>query len=120
MGSPPIRPTALLASSLLLFLAACATARTNRFAEYGRAGTAYADAVDGLLAEAAAAAVDADSEVLIASREALEAAERARAVERHHALLEARLAVVDRLRRHARALGAVAGFLTVIGRVLSP
>ena len=96
--------------------AACTTARVNHFAEFARAGTAYAQAVAGVTREAAGAAVDADSAALARARPGVPQGERGRTAIEHDDLLKERVSLLGQLREHARlletyfiALGAVAG-----------
>jgi hypothetical protein len=82
----------------------CAGRRVNQFQDFAEAGRAYSDAMSELTKETGNAAVDADSAVLIASRDGLGQQERIDALTQHKEALQELLAVLSDLRQHTMVL----------------
>jgi hypothetical protein len=105
-------PLATRLPALALALAAvggpagCTTARVDQFQRFAEAGVAYAGAIDALAGEAVNASIDADSAVLIRTREPLSETERRDTVLEHDTLLKERAALLGDIRRHAALLRA--------------
>jgi hypothetical protein len=77
----------------------CASRRVNQFAAFAEAGRLYSEAVNELTIEAGNAAIDADSAVLLASRESLSEMERLQALKEHKETLQPLLTVLFDLRK---------------------
>jgi hypothetical protein len=94
--------------------AGCATARVNHFQSFSHAGSAYSRAVGALLDQAGAAAIDADTLLLVRDRDVLP--DRGKTLLERNQELRRRLAILADLKRHAQllqsyfdALAALAG-----------
>jgi hypothetical protein len=114
-ASRRLLPLALMLATGAM-LGACTTARVEQFDRFAETGVAYAAAIDALAEEAIDAAIDADSAVLVRTRDALSESERQQTVLEHDALLKERAALLRDIRRHAAllrnyfvALAALAG-----------
>lgn len=86
---------------IILFLAGgCATTRVDHFRQFSEAGESYSRAIVLLSEEAAAAAIDADSEILLKDRDLLSEEERREIYQERTAALEELLDEIRLLRRH--------------------
>lgn len=95
-------------------LAGCAT-RANKFKEFAKAGTRYADLQNEVILQAAAAAIDNDSLVLSGGRENLESLEkRQAAITKNNNLIERRLELLEKVRQHGTLLRA---YFDALGRL---
>jgi hypothetical protein len=102
-SSSHVLPLALVLATAAA-LPACTTARLDQFARFAETGVAYAGAIDALTEEAIDATIDADSAVLVRTRDALPARDRQETVLEHNALLKERAALLRDIRRHAALL----------------
>jgi hypothetical protein len=105
LGSAPsyALPLALVLATAAA-LPACTTARLEQFARFAETGVAYAGAIDAVTEEAIDATIDADSAVLVRTRDALSQRQRQETVLQHNALLQERAALLRDIRRHAALL----------------
>jgi hypothetical protein len=87
-----------------ILLNGCATARLNQFRSYAQAGVAYTKASQTLTDQAGAAAIGADSALLVKNRADLPPDERRKAVMTSNLLLKDRLAILHQLSGHAQLL----------------
>ena len=100
----PLRRRLGVTVLLLLPCAGCASVRATHAKQVASAGSAWARAMDALLRLAEETSVDADSARVLSEGARLSPGDRRRILEKH-ADVAATVADLERLRRHARALG---------------
>ncbi|MHC4618076.1 MAG: hypothetical protein ACYTEQ_10025 [Planctomycetota bacterium] len=88
----------------VLLLQGCSTHRVNQFKNFADAGKSYAEAMIILTREAGNAAIDADSAILITSRDGMNPAQRKKAILNQTDDLRKLLKVMGDLRRHTLLL----------------
>ena len=86
---------------IAVLLSSCAAPRINQFKKFSRAGAAYADMTKGLTKAAGEASIEADSDVLIRSRQCLATDKRRTTIIQHNCALKERLSLLDDLYHHA-------------------
>ena len=104
MGPPMPRPERTWIAILLLTGVACASVRVAHSRTVASAGSAWARAMDAVLALAEESAVDADSARLLSQSQGLSRDDRRQLLEKHAGVVTL-VAEIERLRRHARLLG---------------
>ena len=107
------------APALLLAIASvgCATGRLNQFNDLAQAGTAYVRAAQTVIDGAGAAAINADSALLMRARAHLDANERQRRITASNVLLKQRVEVLRLVRAHGELL---AEYFEAIGALSDP
>jgi hypothetical protein len=94
----------VFATVISLVLSGCATARLNQFRSFSQAGIAYTRASQTLTDQVGAAAISADSAILVKNRADLPPDERRKAVTTSDVLLKRRLVILHQLNNHAQLL----------------
>jgi hypothetical protein len=105
---------------LSLLMGGCATTQINHFKEFASAGDAYADAVVALTDEAGKVAIQADSLVLMNTRDSLSESERMKTVARQNKLLKSRIELLGDIRRHALLLKSYFAALSALAQSDAP
>lgn len=122
-SSPPKNPSrrkilwVLLA--LCLITVSC-TPRTNQFQEFSNAGVAYTDAAEQLIEAATIVAIDADTLLLVESRDVLSLGDRSDQILAANDAVKVRILILRDLLRHARLLRSYFQSLSALAESTSP
>lgn len=104
----------------IILICGCTSTRINHFQQFAEAGKAYSDAIAVLTDEAGKAAINADSLILMKTREHLTKKKRTDTVLEHNRLLKERLSLLADLRRHALLLKSYFVALSALASSDSP